>query len=135
MPAKRILAINDSQEVLQLFNDILREEGYDVVVSSYAMQEINDVERIKPDLIIVDCLFNEEQMGWQLIQKLKMRRTTAAIPIVLCTAEMETVRNLEGHLRAKGVIVVLKPFDIEDLLAGIDHAFENIKIIGDEPEV
>lgn len=117
-----ILVINDTQEVLDLFNDLLTEEGYDVALYSYAIRDMTEVERVQPDLIIVDCLFNEERMGWQFIQKLKMRRTTAAIPVVVCTAALGAVRELEGHLQARGIAVVLKPFNIEDLLQAIEQA-------------
>ena len=44
-----------------------------------------------------------------------MDRETASIPIIVCTAAINLVRELEGHLREKGVGVVLKPFNIDDL--------------------
>jgi CheY-like chemotaxis protein len=48
-----------------------------------------------------------------------MTRETADIPVVLCTTNSKIVMEGEGHLAAKGVIVVLKPFDIEDLLDAV----------------
>jgi DNA-binding response OmpR family regulator len=117
---KKILVINDTQEILQLFADILTAEGYEVALHSYSTRDIDLVKRVAPDLIISDHPPTDEKQAWQFLQKLKMVRETAAIPVVLCTTNSKTVIEGEGHLAAKGVIVVLKPFDIEDLLNAVE---------------
>src|ERR1051326_4433796 len=121
MPS-RILVINDTQEILELFDELLREEGFDVVLYSQAIQDMHEVERLKPDLIIVDYLFGGEKSGWQMVQKLRMRRATAKIPLIICTAAIREVREIEGFLRMKGIALVPKPFDIEDLLEAVHVA-------------
>jgi DNA-binding response OmpR family regulator len=123
--AERILVINDTQEILELFEEILRDEGYDVILYSYAIQDLNEVERIQPDLIILDYVFGEERTGWQMLQKLKMRRATASIPVIVCTAAVREARESEGFLTAKGVGLVLKPFDIDDLLLTVRKSLDS----------
>ncbi len=123
---RRILIVNDSQEILDVLRDLLEEEGYDVVVYSYAIRDLDEVKRINPDLIILDFIINEETAGWQMLQKLKLDRETATIPVIVCTAAAGLVRELEGHLKAKGVSVVLKPFDIDDLLTEINQRWERL---------
>jgi CheY-like chemotaxis protein len=108
--------INDTQEILDLFRDILEEEGYRVTLSSFTFQDVREVEQLAPDLIVLDFLIGGEALGWQMLQKLKMYRPTAGIPIVVCTAAVQLMRELEGHLRAKDIFVVLKPFDIDDMV-------------------
>lgn len=115
MPA-RIMVVNDTQEILDMFRDLLEEEGYAVILYSYAIQDLDEILRHKPDLIILDYIFGAERTGWQLLQKLKMRRDTAAIPVVICTAAKRQVEEIEGHLVAMGVGIVLKPFNVDDLL-------------------
>src|SRR5882762_3474348 len=80
--AARILVVNDTQEILDLFQTILEDEGYKVVLSSFPFQHIKEVEEIKPDLIILDFLFGDKQLGWQMLQILKMQKSTASIPII-----------------------------------------------------
>ena len=121
---KRILVVNDTQEILQIFEDILTTEGYDVVLYSYAIHDMDEVVRIKPDLVILDLVFGQEKTGWQMLQEMKMTRSTAAIPVIVCTAATKEVRDIEGYLQAKGIGLVPKPFDIDDLLAAISRAFE-----------
>ncbi len=121
---KRILVVNDTEEILQIFMDILAPEGYDVVLYSYAINDMDEVLRIKPDLVILDLIFGQEKTGWQMLQKMKMTRATATIPVIVCTAATKEVREIQGYLQAKGVSLVAKPFDIDDLLAAIKRTFE-----------
>jgi CheY-like chemotaxis protein len=114
---KRILVINDTQEILELFKLILEEEaGHDVVVDSYRPQMLEIIKEIKPDLIISDHVFGEEKIGWQLIQRLKMDRQTATIPMIVCSGAVHELKEMEGHLMAKGIGVLYKPFDVDELL-------------------
>ena len=122
--AKRILVVNDTEEILQIFVDILAPEGYDVVIYSYAINDMDEMQRIKPDLVILDLIFGQEKTGWQMLQKMKMTRATATIPIIVCTAATREVREIQGYLQAKGVSLVPKPFDIDELLAAVKRAFE-----------
>ena len=120
--AQRILVINDTPEILELFQEILSEEGYEVILYSFATHDTVEIVRHRPDLIILDYIFGTEKLGWQLLQKLKMREDTASIPIIICTAAIREVREIEGFLLAKGVTVLPKPFDIDDLLLAVKNA-------------
>ena len=117
-----VMVVNDTQEILELFQEILEEEGFEVSLYSYAFRDLQEIKRIMPDLVIIDFMIGGEAEGWLLLQKMKMNRETDTIPIVVCTAAIQLVRELEGHLTAKGVGLVLKPFDIDDLLAAVKDA-------------
>lgn len=124
---KRILVINDEQEILELLHDLLCEEGYEVFMYSYAIEELAEIKRFNPDLIILDLMLGDHQpKGWQTLQKLKLDQATASIPVIVCTAAERSVKEQEGFLLSKGVLVVLKPFDIEDLVEAVRKAFSLI---------
>ena len=120
--ATRILVVNDTQEILDLFQIILESEGYKVVLSSFPFKHTGEIEEIKPDLIILDFLFGDKQMGWQMLEVLKMQRSTASIPVIVCTAALQDIREQEGYLVSQGVHVVYKPFDIDQLLTIIKQS-------------
>jgi len=116
----RILVVNDTQEILELFRMLLEEEeGYDVVLSGFPIQQVKEIEHIKPDLIILDLVLGDEKTGMQMLQMLKMQRSTAAIPVLVCTAALQIVREQEGYLVSQGVHVVYKPFEIDDLIVNV----------------
>src|SRR6478672_3249347 len=96
---KHILVINDTQEILELFRQILHEEaGHEVTLSSYEPQMLDRVKEINPDLIISDHVFGEEKIGWQFIQRLKMDRETANIPVIVCSGAIKELKEMEGYL-------------------------------------
>ncbi len=120
--AARIMVVDDTQEILDLFEDLLTDEGYEVVLYSFNIQDMEEVERAKPDLLILDLVIGGEEVGWQMLQKLRMRRSTAHIPVIVCTAAAKAVQEMEGFLKTKNVGLVLKPFDIDELLAAVKVA-------------
>jgi DNA-binding response OmpR family regulator len=124
--AARILVVNDTQEILELFRIFLEEEeGYEVVLSGFPIQHIKEVEHINPDLIILDLVFGDEKTGLQMLQMLKMQRSTAAIPIIVCTAALDVVREQEGYFVSQGVHVVYKPFDLDHLITNVKQLLES----------
>ncbi len=133
----RILVVNDTQDILDLFRHLLEEEGYETVLSGSPLQQVSDIERISPDLIILDFIFGGEKFGWQMLQMLKMHRSTAKIPIIVCTAALDVVREQEGYLTGKGIRVIYKPFDINELLDAVKQALslsEQIHSISEKRE-
>ncbi len=123
---RHILVVNDTQEILDLFREILEEEGYRVSVYSYAFRDLDEIKAQRPDLLILDFIIDGEARGWQLLQKLKLDRATATLPVIVCTAAVQLARELDGHLKEKGVAVILKPFDIDDLVQEVDRAWDRL---------
>lgn len=123
---KRILVINDTQEILELLRALLEDESYEVVLSSVPMQKLTDVERVQPDLILLDILFREEKTGWQMLQMLRSKRSTAFIPVIICSAAIKDVQEQEGYLNSQGIRIVYKPFDIEVLLDTVKAMLETV---------
>jgi CheY-like chemotaxis protein len=52
------------------------------VLSSFPFKHLSEIEKIQPDLIILDFLFGDKQMGWQMLEVLKIQRSTASIPVI-----------------------------------------------------
>lgn len=120
---KRVLVVNDTEEILELFGAILGEMGLDVVLMTYAPREVDAVRAAEPDLVILDLIFGDrEVLGWQLLQKIRMDRQLERIPIVVCTAAVTMARELEGYLTEQGVSIILKPFTVTQLEDAVAEA-------------
>jgi CheY-like chemotaxis protein len=123
--AKRALVVNDTQEILELFDEILSGLGFESVLMSYAPRELERIREVEPELIILDFLMGDrELLGWQLLQKLKMDRALSRIPIVVCTAAVKAVQEQQGYLTEQGVMIVLKPFTVDQLEEAVRAAVE-----------
>ena len=126
---KRILVVNDTQEILELFRDIVEGMGHLFIPLTYAPDDLAKIIEVKPDLAVIDFVMGgHEFRGWQLVQKLKMSRETRHIPVIICTGAKREVYEQEGWLTEKNIAVVLKPFDIEDLERGVERALANAAV-------
>ena len=121
---KKILVVNDTEEILELFRDIVEGMGHQMVAMSFAPDDLAAVTEAGPDLAILDLMVGGEGLGWQLVQKMRMSPDTEKIPVIVCSAALKTVREQEGWLTANGVKVVLKPFSVTDLELAITKALE-----------
>jgi CheY-like chemotaxis protein len=122
---RRVLVVNDTQEILELFEVILDGLGLDAILMSYAPRELDRIRQVAPELIILDVLMGDrEPLGWQLLQKLKMDRRTDAIPIIVCTGDVRAAHEQQGYLTEQGVTVVLKPFNVDQLEDAVRRALE-----------
>ncbi|HEX7196768.1 MAG TPA: response regulator [Candidatus Limnocylindria bacterium] len=120
---KRVLVVNDTQEILELFDDILSGLGLEVVLMTYAPRELDRVREVKPDLVILDLIFGErEVLGWQLLQKIRMDRALETLPVVVCSAALDRINELQGYLTEQKVVVVVKPFNVAQLEEAVVRA-------------
>lgn len=118
-----ILVINDTQEIIDVMTEVLEEEGYRVT-TSLAILDMTKVKALAPDIIVLDLLFEGgQELGWKMLHLSRLDPELARIPLVLCTAAVQTVKDPEmaAQLERLGVRVVLKPFDLELLLGALQE--------------
>jgi DNA-binding response OmpR family regulator len=114
-----IVVINDEQETLALFRDLLGDEGYRVSTLTYPVADLADLRIMAPDLVILDMIFGGEDRGWQFLQQLRLTRATAGLPVIVCTAAIRLIQEARDALEVMGIGVVAKPFDIDPFLAEV----------------
>lgn len=122
-----VLVINDTVAILDLFRALLEDEGYRATTDAFTVEMGELLRRVKverPDVIVLDFIINDEGMGWQFLQLLKMDRQTREIPVIICTGAARLVDELQVHLDEMGVAVILKPFDIDNVLAAIQKCLQ-----------
>ena len=112
----RILAMNDDQAILELYQTVLEEEGYAVSLTLVEIESAKEVEQFHPDLIILDLKMGRHNAGLLLLQQLKMYRPTKDIPIIVCTAAMHEMQEQEATFQQRGIPLVYKPFDLDEFL-------------------
>ncbi len=117
--AAHIHVINDDEDILDLYRTLLEDAGYEVTTSKFAFEHPSDVERLAPDLVILDIKFGAQPLGWRMLQKLRMYTPTARLPLVVATAAINEAREQEEYLLSRGIGVVYKPFDIDDFLEDV----------------
>jgi len=120
----RIMVINNSDDILALFQKILTTDDCQVFPQLFLNSDLRDVRRIHPDLIILDYYVGREGVGWEFLQMLRMEDTTAAVPVLICTTAVKLAYEIAGYLATKKVSLLRKPFGSRDLVAAVQAALQ-----------
>lgn len=119
---KRILVVDDDQDILEALSVILSMDNYDVVGTTRGEEAFDKVSGKKPDLILLDVLLSGID-GRDICRKLKTQLTTKNIPIIMISAHPDAAWSTK---KAGADCFVAKPFDIDDLLSRIEkHLHSN----------
>ena len=122
----RIVILEDDEDIRELFSVFLQELGFEIHLFSQVFENLTDVERLAPDLMIVDVYIGGTQEGWEFVHRLKAHPPTAHIPLILCTAGKLTLEQ-ESVTQDYGIPILYKPFEFEEL----DHLVH--RLIGSPP--
>ena len=113
MPS-RVLIVDDEPSILATTAPLLRTRGYEVSTAMSAVACLETVERVDPDVIILD-LGLPDMDGVELCRLLRDGRSTPIIVLSARGEEPDKVRALD----AGADDYVTKPFGAEELLARI----------------
>jgi DNA-binding response OmpR family regulator len=110
---RRILAVDDDKDILEVLQYILEESGYEVETLSDGHDLFGHIKAHTPDLILLDIMLGNMD-GRQLCREVKAKRETHDIPVILISAS----HNVSDSMNQKGSpdAFIAKPFDISELL-------------------
>ena len=113
---RKILVVDDEQDLLEILKFNLETEGYDVTTATSAEEALTlDIGAF--DLMLLDVMMGG-MSGFAMARKLKDNPTTASIPIIFLTARDTENDTLTGfNLGADDYIS--KPFSIREVLVRI----------------
>ncbi len=112
--AKRILVIDDNEDILELVRMIFQEEGYDVIISNTS-ETAEHIPYLRPDLIVLDVrLENPDKTGADICREFKAQHPAVKTPVILLSAESD-LKLLANSCGADGYLS--KPFDVDALLS------------------
>ena len=118
MSKKRILVIEDNQEVRENLEEILELYGYDVTSAEDGKVGVDKAIEMLPDLILCDVMMPRLD-GFGVLNILSKRRETASIPFIFLTAKAEKSDFRRGmNLGADDYIA--KPFYKDELLSVLE---------------
>src|SRR3989304_2636791 len=112
---KRILCIEDEQEMIDLIRLILSRRGFDVKGASGGMEGLKLVRQEIPDLVLLDLMMPDLD-GWEVYQQMKADEKTRNIPVIVVTAKAQNIDKVLGLHIAKVDDYIAKPFSPQDLM-------------------
>lgn len=111
-----ILVIDHSRELSEFFEELLEEDGYCVSLRAHLDGDVGMVGELNPDLLLIDYLWDTAEENRSLLRRLRVHESTRHLPIILCTVAGRETREFQKELHELNIRVVLKPFEIDQLL-------------------
>ena len=110
MNSKKILLIDDEQDILEILSYNLEKEGYEVYTASNGNEGIEIAKQIIPDLILLDVMMPERD-GIEICQDLRKIKELQRTLIVFLSARGEEFSQLAGYQAGANdyVVKVIKP--------------------------
>lgn len=107
---KRVLIIENDEDIRGIVSYILEDEGFQVVAANPWPAE--QLAGLKADLILLDEWVNQKA-GHELCVELKKMHHTMHIPVILLSTSPK-IKEIAENCNADGFI--RKPFDLDDLV-------------------
>jgi CheY-like chemotaxis protein len=86
LPASKVLLVDDEDSLRKVMRDLLERDGYVVTEARDGVQALDQVDRVGPDIIVLDLNLPGLD-GYGVLSHLRSRPATANIPVIVLTAK------------------------------------------------
>ncbi|NQU95204.1 MAG: diguanylate cyclase [Candidatus Omnitrophica bacterium] len=120
MEKKKILIIEDDEDLLEVLQVRLSSQGYEVHTNIGKREVLREIRSIWPDLILLDITLPEIS-GLEIKAELNKNTHTASIPVIFLTGKDSVSDKVKG-LGLGADDYIAKPFDSKELMSRIEAA-------------
>lgn len=114
---KRILVLDDNQDILEMVNEVLTYENFDVHATSDSTDILAVAHKFDPNLVILDYRLSNAN-GGEICKELKAHPRFKEIPVIIFSAYI----NANVDFSSYGCnAVISKPFDLSELIEKVNN--------------
>lgn len=122
---KKILVVDDEDDILHFLELVLQEKGYGVITASGGHEALTRAQIDKPDLVLLDIMMPQMD-GWEVLKLLRVDEETSRIPVAMLSARIEAKDRVQG-LQEGAIDYICKPFSLQELFEKIDTIFHQVE--------
>lgn len=117
--AKKVMLVDDEQDIIDVFGFFLKKEGFEVYSANGGKECIESFRDVGPDILLLDVMMPDMD-GWDVIRELKREGALDKVKIIMLTVVREPE---EEHADLSPYILdyITKPCNKEDLLKRINR--------------
>ena len=120
-----VLIVEDEPSQREVLAYNLKAEGFEVIIADNGDDALLLVEEQEPDLILLDWMM-PNLSGIEVCRRLKSRRETRSIPILMLSARSEDVDKVRG-LETGADDYLVKPYSVVELIARVRSHLRRIR--------
>lgn len=124
MDKKRILIVDDEEDILSLLKFRLEANNYEVLSASDGQEGLMKARAEKPDIIILDLMLPKLD-GYKVCRMLKFDENYKNIPIIMFTAKAQQKDEELGKEMGADAYIT-KPFEPDILLEKIRELLKKV---------
>lgn len=109
MEKKKILLIDDEVDFAEVLRVRLEDNNYDVIVAYNGEEGLEEAEKERPDLIILDIVLPKIS-GFDVCRKLKINENFKDIPIIMLSAKFQA-NDINFGMAMGADAYITKPFE------------------------
>ena len=114
---KRVLVLDDNQDILEVVHETLSYEQFDVKSVSKSDQVIPLLKTFNPDLVILDYRVAGEN-GGEICRRIKSHPEFSDVPVIIFSAYI----NHDDEILSYGCDAIInKPFDLTELINKVNN--------------
>ena len=120
MRKRRILVVDDNEDVLYAVGMVFDPQSYEVVKADSGATCLKLLEKDPVDVILMDIMMPHMD-GWELCHWVRERYD---LPIIIVSADARAMSKRMAERVYHSLYYVEKPFDSGDLLAKVESALQ-----------
>ncbi len=124
--SRRVLVIEDEENLRSLLQDILEDEGFVVETAEDGQAGVEAAERLTPDLVITDLL-TPRMHGYEVIRRLRGNPQTKRTPIIVVSGQAYPT-DQQKALDLGAQLFLVKPFRPQVLLDALDQVWRALRV-------
>ena len=118
---KKILVVEDEENIRELLRLYLEREGYEVLEAPNGAEGVKKWKAENPDMLLLDVMMPIMD-GWQVCREI---RAESNVPIIMLTAKGETADRVSG-LEMGADDYIVKPLEMREVIARIRAVFRRL---------
>jgi DNA-binding response OmpR family regulator len=111
---KRIVYIEDDQDLIDLVELMLERKGWKLVGVTESNMAIKVIREQQPDVVLLDLMMPDVD-GWEILKIIQTDAIIQNIPVIIITARSQPVDQVYGLYVARAAGYLCKPFNAKEL--------------------
>ncbi len=123
--AKKILIVDDEEDIARLVADFIREMGFEVASANDGWEALSIIESFKPDIVVSDI--HMPKIDGDELYRRKVAATPSYSKRFIFMTGSGIDLEMSRFLRSTGCVVLTKPFEFQELADVIEKKVEEMQ--------
>ncbi|MDD2702544.1 MAG: response regulator [Candidatus Omnitrophica bacterium] len=124
--AYKLLVVDDERDIVEVLQDKLTREGFEVVTASDGKMALVRLENDNPDIVLLDLVM-PEMNGFEVLREVRTKYREKWRPVIIISSKNE-FESVAGCYDLEADLYLTKPCSFYDILAGIKKMTDILSI-------